>query len=296
MRPLIPFLALLAAPATAQVPSVVTDIPPVHSLAAQVMEGIGTPVLLLDRGADAHDFQMRPSQARAVNAADLVVWIGPEMSGWLEKAAAGKPSLPLLHAPGTVTREFDAEEGRDHDHHDHAGHHHHHDGIDPHAWLDPHNAEGWLTAIAGELARLDPDNADGYRANAEKARASVAALDATLRDELTPAQGKPIILFHDAYGYFTDHYGLTQHASVADGEAATPGAARLAELRSGISDAACIFPEANHSADYLRLLTEGTDVKIGAALDPEGSTLEPGPGLYSALLTGLANAISDCVE
>ncbi|MDK2776005.1 MAG: zinc ABC transporter substrate-binding protein, partial [Tabrizicola sp.] len=59
-------LALTATPALAEVPRVVTDIPPVHALVAQVMGELGQPELLLAKGADEHDFQLKPSQAGAV--------------------------------------------------------------------------------------------------------------------------------------------------------------------------------------------------------------------------------------
>ncbi|HOZ33146.1 MAG TPA: zinc ABC transporter substrate-binding protein, partial [Tabrizicola sp.] len=96
---------LASTPALAEVPSVVTDIPPVHALVAQVMGDLGQPELLLGKGADEHDFQLRPSQAGAVAEAGLVVWIGPELTPWLETALETRParaaSLALLDAEGT---------------------------------------------------------------------------------------------------------------------------------------------------------------------------------------------------
>ncbi|KFI27856.1 zinc ABC transporter substrate-binding protein [Haematobacter massiliensis] len=322
MRYLLPLLTALAAPAAAA-PTVVTDIPPVHSLAAQVMAGVAEPVLLLDRGADAHDFQLRPSQARALGSADLVVWIGPEMSPWMERGIGKTPALALLHTPGTEVRNFgEKDHADDHDHghdhgdghdHGHEGHDHddegdnadhaddghaghHHEGLDPHAWLDPANAAHWLEAIAVELSRLDPEHAAIYARNAAAAQERVSMLDTRLKAELAQVKDRPIVLFHDAYGYFAAHYGLQILATVSDGEAATPGAQRLSALRGEIADAACIFPEANHDPAYLRLLTEGTTVKIGGALDPEGSRLEPGAALYATLMTGLADTVSACLK
>ena len=169
MRYIISFLlASTALPALAEVPKVVTDIPPVHSLAAAVIGDLGTPVLLLDRGASPHGFQLRPSQMQAVAGADLVLWVGPELSPWLEKALSARPegadALALLDAPGTYLQDFAAQEDHDHDHagdddHDDTEHDHDHTGIDPHAWLDPENVKLWTQLIATELSRLDPENA-----------------------------------------------------------------------------------------------------------------------------------------
>lgn len=311
--------ATLAAtlPAMAEAPRVVTDIHPVHSLVAQVMGDVGTPELLLERGASEHDFQLRPSQAAGLAEADLIVWIGPELTPWLDRALDGlgedAAKLGLLAVPGTMTQDF-SENGahsghahaHDHDHaHDHEepakaadDHGHSHDGLDPHAWLDPANAKVWLTAIAAELGRIDPANAATYTANANTAAAEIAALDAELAATLAPLQGKPIVVYHDAYGYLAAHYGLDIFGSVALGDATAPGAARLAELRDGVAAGTpvCLFPEAQHDPGLIEQVAEGTGARIGGALDPNGSMQDPGPGAYAALLRSLAQTMVDCVQ
>ena len=352
MRRLLPFaLGLMPLPVLAETPRVVTDIPPVHALVAMVMGDLGQPELLLDRGANAHSFQMRPSQAAGLQDADLVVWIGPEMTPWLDRALDGiggkAHRLALLAAEGTHRQDFGATGGHDHgdhghdhkaekaghdhghdhkaekaghdhghdhkaekaghDHdHDHkaekAGHDHDHDhkheGLDPHAWLDPANAQAWLGLIAAELAEHDPANAATYAANAAAAADRIAALDARVAATLAPVQGKPFVVFHDAYGYFSAHYGLTVAGSIALGDAAAPGAGRLQDLRADLVEGGilCAFPEAAHDPGLVETLVEGTPVRIGPVLDPAGSGLEPGPGLYEALLTGLADGISACLK
>jgi zinc transport system substrate-binding protein len=289
MRYIITFL-LTATPALAEVPKVVTDIPPVHALVAQVMGDLGQPELLLAQGADEHDFQLRPSQARAVADADLVVWIGPDLTPWLASAletrTEDQTELALLRAPGTLLRDYAGGPVQDPD----AA------GTDPHAWLDPDNAPVWLGLIARELSRLDPPNAATYQANAAAAAKEIAALDAEIGALLAPARDKPLATFHDAFGFFADHYGLTLTGSIALGDAATPGAARLAALRGEIEAGRilCLFPEVQQDPALVFQLAEGTGVRIGAALDPVGSSLEPGPGAYAALMTGLARSIADC--
>ena len=308
-------LACLVTPAAAQVPRVITDIPPVQALVAQALGDLGQPVLLLDKGADAHSFQLRPSQAAALAEADLVVWIGPEMTPWLDRAVEGLATdvaqLRLLEAEGTHLRSFGEDPAEDHDDHadeaghDHAAepaaedgheHDHAHDGVDPHAWLDPANAQLWLGLIAAELARLDPANAATYQANAAQAQAEVAALDARLDAALAPVRDKPFAVFHDAYGYFADHYGLTIAGTVALGDAAPPGAAHLAELRASLGKALCIFPETQHDPKMVETLAADTGLRIGGALDPEGAGLEPGPQVYGAILSGMTDTLIACLE
>jgi zinc transport system substrate-binding protein len=331
--------ALALTPAWAEVPRVMTDIPPVHALVAQVMGDLGQPDLLLDRGANAHSFQLRPSQAANLADAGLIVWIGPDMTPWLDRAVDGlspdTAQLRLLEADGTFTRmygetgahdhEAHAEKGHDdhghddhghedhaeaghgdhghddhghddHGHdHDHADEGHAHDGTDPHAWLDPANGQLWLGLIAAELSRLDPENAATYDANAAAAAREIAALDASLADRLASVKDKPFVVFHDAYGYFAGHYGLTIAGSVALGDAASPGAAHLSALQEKMGSALCIFPEAQHDPKLVQTMADATGTRIGGALDPEGAGMEPGPQVYGAILTGLADTILSCL-
>lgn len=286
-------LCLLPLPALAAPPLVVTDIPPVHALTAQVMGALGSPVLLLAPGADEHDFQLRPSQMRDIAGAGLIVWIGPELTPWLDRASAGATatSLRLLKAPGTTQRAFADAHGADEDHDED------HSGIDPHAWLNPRNAALWLPLIAAELSRLDPANAATYAANASAAAAEVAALDAEIAAILAPAAALPFASQHDAYGHFIDRYGLTFAGAIADGEAADPGAAHLSDLRARLEagEVACLFPEVQHDPAMALQLAEGTPARLGGALDPVGSALEPGPGAYAALLRAIAGTLAACL-
>lgn len=286
--------ASLALPAVAEVPQVVTDLPPVHSLVGQVMGDLGQPVLLLDKGADAHSFQLRPSQAADLAAAGLVVWVGPEMTPWLERALEGlstAPQLRLLSAKGTHVQDY-AAGAEDHDHAEEGDAH---SGLDPHAWLDPDNGQIWLGLIAAELGRIDPENAATYSANAAKATQDLAALDAELAGVLEPVQARPIVVFHQAYGYFANHYGLNVAASVNQGDAAPTGAAHLSQVQTLLTaNPGCLFPETNHDPKLVAQLAEATGAAIGGALDPEGAGLAPGPDLYARLMRGLAHTIADC--
>ncbi|WP_207102222.1 zinc ABC transporter substrate-binding protein [Paracoccus shandongensis] len=292
MRILLSTLALLATPAWAEPPQVVADTPVTASLVGQVM-GDGAPVqVLLPQGASAHHHQMRPSDARGLQDAGLLVWTGPELTPWLDRAAGsladGVAQLRLLEVPGTHLRSYGEEQGHDHDH----------GGIDPHAWLDPANARLWLTAIAEVLAAEDPGNAETYARNAAQAGQRIADLDASLKAQLAPHTGASLVVFHDAYGYFTDHYGLRPAIAVSLGDASAPSAARLSAIRDriGTAGAACAFPEYASDPKLVQTAIEGSGIRMGDALSPEGGTASPGPGLYFDLLSGMAQAIDGCLS
>lgn len=193
----------LSAPATAE-PVVVTDIPPVHSLVARVMQGVGEPTQILPPGASPHGYAMRPSEAAALADADVVFWVGPELTPWLERAidtlATKAEAVELLEAPGTFHLQFregatfeahdhgddhDDEaghEGHDHEEHDHEGHDHdaheeHHDEAEKHddhaheaKGEDDHGHEEHAEAHDHDHhgvdphAWLDPDNGKAWLA------------------------------------------------------------------------------------------------------------------------------------
>ncbi len=290
--------ALVSKPTFADVPLVMTDILPVQSLVAQVMGDLGTPELLLSNGADEHDFQLKPSQMTALSKADLVIWIGPELTPWLDRALNSTedvPQLALLRANGTKLLPY-IDFG--HIHSDSETPNTEHSDIDPHAWLSPDNAEIWLAAIAGELSRLDPENADQYDANATIARTRLSALDSTLASQLAPIADRGFITFHAAYGYLTEHYNLHTEGSVALGDAATPGASQLQALRDRLSngDIICAFPEAQHDPKLLSQALEGSGTRLGEALDPVGAFIAPGPLGYETLMKSLTATLVACLS
>jgi zinc transport system substrate-binding protein len=182
---------LLALPAAAgAAPRVAADIPPVHSLAARVMQGVAEPELILPPGASPHGHSMRPSEAQALAEAEVVLWVGPALTPWLEPRiealAPGARSVPLVEAPGTrllPIRTGARFEGHDHGHGEHAhddhghgehahddhghddhdhGEHAHEEHGHGHDHDDGHAHGGHAHGAMDEHAWLDPANARAW--------------------------------------------------------------------------------------------------------------------------------------
>ena len=253
------------------------------------MEGAGTPSVLITGGGDPHDFQLRPSQAAALAGADLVIWTGPALTPWLQRsiAAGNAVSVPLQDVPGITRRPpmFGGEPGED------TG------GIDPHVWLDPENGVAMVAAIEAALAAKDPADAALYSANAARATARLKALEATVAAELAPWHDKRLVVFHDAFAHFAGRFGVSIVGSVALGDAHDPGAAALRDLRASIAQhgADCLFAEPQHSPTLIDSLAADTGVKVGR-LDPEGTTVPPGPDAFDITVKGVADGIVACLE
>ena len=319
------FLAcfLLPSAALAEVPQVVTDIAPVHSLAAMAMEGLGEPALLVPGGASPHGFALRPSDARALGAADLVILNGGDLAPAAERAAAdlapGAVRIELMALERThrlTAREGAALQAHDHDG-DHEGHggdghddedhgddEHGHgdhdddagDDFDPHGWLDPANAKAWLAAIAAALAEADPGNADRYAANAAAGAQRIDAAAGAAREALAPVADAPFLVAHDSLAYLEDAFGLTAAGAVAGLDAAAPGPRRVEAARAALegSGASCVLTEISEPSPLAGRVAEGTAARL-AEIDPLGARLEPGPALYPDLLVALSTDIAACL-
>lgn len=299
-------LIAFACPAAAA-PGVVVDIAPTHALVARVMQGVGAPDLLLPPDASPHGYQMRPSDARKLAGADLVVWVGHGLTPWLEKpiiALAGDArALELLEVKAArrlpIREDASAQDHEQgHGHNRGHGHGHGHDeAVDPHAWLDPENAGHWLGAIADALAGLDPGNAAAYRANAAAGAAELKALDREIDAMLAPHRARHFMVMHDGYQYFEQRYRLRSAGSLFASDGAAAGASRLSSLRRRLEarNIACVFAEPQMPERMLDALIGDSGVRRGV-LDPLGRDLEPGPSLYPGLLKQMARAIADCLR
>ncbi|MCW4153798.1 zinc ABC transporter substrate-binding protein [Halomonas sp. 18H] len=302
--------------ATAGVPDVAVDIPPLHSLVDRVMGDLGSPELVIQPGASPHGYSMRPSEAKALANADLVFWVGPELAPWLgesiDSLAADTDSVSLLNVEGTRTLDFrqgatfeahdHAHEGHEHDHahegHDHHGHGHSHDGTDPHAWLDPANARVWLDAIAESLAKADPEHAETYQENARLGKAKLDGLIADLQTRLEGAQDTRFIVFHDAYQYFEKRFELAAAGAISLGDASDPSPARIDELRTTVTELGvdCVFSEPQFNPQLVDNVFGSTGVNTSIVIDPLGADLTPGEALYPKLLQQLAEGVAECAS
>jgi zinc transport system substrate-binding protein len=298
---ILPFATALAATAaTAELPNVVTDIVPVHALVSRVMEGLGTPSLIVQQGASPHQYSMRPSEAAALQSADLMIWIGPDLTPWLEDAVVNLSSeaqvVTLLEARGTHLLDmrdeavFAPAQEKEHDH-DHA-----HGAHDTHAWLSPENATVWLDLIAQTLSQADPENASLYAANAQVGIAEIEAATTEIKALLDPVRDRRFVVFHDAYQYFERDFGIAAAGAISMSDAADPGPARLSQIRDAITEQniACVLAEPQFNPGLVETVLDGTQART-AVLDPLGSNLAMGPALYPQLLRVLATNLSGCL-
>ena len=323
---------IFASSAIADVPKVAVDIAPVHSLVARVMEGVGNPKLIIPAGASPHEYSLRPSEAKALQDADMVIWMGEGLAPWMESSietlSKNAEVVTLLEAAETKLLKF--REGalfEEHDHDDHDDHDKDHDGHDdhdkdhddhddhdkdhddhddhddhahgdhdPHAWLSIENAQTWLNLVAGKLSAADPENAGLYFANAAAARAEIGELVEEVNSILGPVRGRNFVAFHDAYQYFEMSFDFPASGAISMGDATDPSAARIAEIQGRVREEGvnCVLSEPQYNPNLVATVLAGTDAKTGV-IDPLGVGLEPGPKLYGDLIRNIAKSLAGCL-
>ena len=315
----------LSAPARADIQAV-ASLKPVHSLVSLVMGDKGTASLLIDGAASPHTYALTPRQARDMQNADVIFWVGDHLEAFLQKplqtVGAGARQIELIATPGIKTLPFreggafdaHAHEGhddhghkdhKDHeghddhghkDHDDHDGHAHSADETDPHIWLSPVNAKAMLHHIAHVLGELDPDHKAEFELNADKAAAQIDETAASIKADLDPVKGGEFIVFHDAYHYFEEAFGLQAAGAVSIHPERMPGAQRVAEIRSLLQDdhIRCVFTEPQFEPKIVTTILEGTDKKA-VEIDPLGAAVPSGPEMYFGLLDAMRTSFLNCL-
>ena len=299
------FLFTSTAVATADV-KVVASIKPVHSLVASVMQGVSEPSLLVEGAGSPHTYSLKPSQAKELQAADIVFWMSHDLEAFLENSiesiAKNAKAVSLMDSHGLMKlnfREGGAFDAHDHGHDDHGDDKHDdhgHDEVDPHVWLDPQNAKSLVHEIEEHLAEIDPSNAAKYEANAKAVMKKLDALTKEIEADLKPIRERGYVVFHDAYQYFEKRFGVSAVGSITVSPEVLPGAERVAELRDKVKslNASCVFSEPQFEPKLVKTITENTDAGTGV-LDPLGANIKDGPELYFTLIRNMAKSLKDCL-
>ncbi|MEN4949485.1 zinc ABC transporter substrate-binding protein [Pseudomonas proteolytica] len=278
---------------------VLTSIKPLQLIAAAVQDGVAVPEVLLPPGASPHNYALRPSDVRRVQSVDLLYWIGPDMEGFLPRVLKGRrlPTVAVQELPGLKLRHFaednhsPGEEADDHDHDHRPG------SLDAHLWLSPVNARVIATRMAADLSAADPANAARYQSNLQGFNARLDALDVRLKARLAGIAGKPYFVFHEAFDYFEDAYGLKHTGVFSVAAEVQPGAQHVAAMRTRLQEVGktCVFSEPPLRPRLAETLVAGLPVKL-AELDALGGYTPATAQGYEQLLEKLGNDLAGCLE
>ena len=307
---------------------VVTSIKPIHSLVSYVMDGVGTPDLIVDGYNSPHGFSLKPSHAKMLQEADIVIYVGEGLEEFLEKPleslAQNAVKFELLKQSGMKKlkfRERNIFEGHDdhddhghgkkkkddhddhdhdkkakkedHDNHGHDDHGHGHGEFDPHIWLDPMNAKIIVKKVTNQLSKLDKENSSTYKSNSKKALKEIDNLVKQVKSDIN--KDAKVVVFHDAYQYFEKRFDVNIIGALTVNTDVLPGAEQLAEIREVIDheQVTCVLSEPQFNPDIVKTIANDTNINMGV-LDPLGATLDKGKILYFDLIKNISLSIENC--
>ncbi|KFD21295.1 zinc transport system substrate-binding protein [Yokenella regensburgei] len=286
--------------------AVVASLKPLGFIASAIADGVTDTQVLLPDGASEHDYSLRPSDVKRLQNADLVVWIGPEMEAFMDKSTQSiapekKVTIAQLDAVKPLLMkgadDDHDEHGHDHDNSEKSDAHHHHGDYNMHLWLSPEIARLSAVAIHDKLVELMPQRRAKLDDNLKAFEESLNQTDKQVSNELAPLKGKGYFVFHDAYGYYEKHYGLTPLGHFTVNPEIQPGAQRLHEIRTQLVEqkATCVFAEPQFRPAVVEAVARGTSVRMGT-LDPLGTSIQLGKTSYTQFLTQLANQYASCLK
>ncbi len=310
---------------------VVTSIKPIHSLVSYIMEGVGSSDLIVDGYNSPHGFSLKPSHAKMLQEADIVIYVGEGLEEFLEKPleslAQNAVKFELLKQSGMKKlkfRERNIFEGHDdhddhghgkkkkddhddhddhdndkkakkedHDDHGHDDHGHGHGEFDPHIWLDPMNAKIIVKKVTNQLSKLDKENSSTYKSNSKKALKEIDNLIKQVKSDVN--KDAKVVVFHDAYQYFEKRFDVNIIGALTVNTDVLPGAEQLAEIREVIEHekVTCVLSEPQFNPDIVKTIANDTNINMGV-LDPLGAKLDKGKTLYFNLISNISSSLKNC--
>ena len=310
-------------PPSSAMEGIVVTIKPIHSLVSSITKGVSSPYLIIRGASSPHTYSLRPSDAKKIRRAKLVFRIDDDLENFLVKTlkTLGKDAriVTLSKTKGLTELKYreleDFKYGhKGHDDHkghkghdDHKGHKghdehkghkgHHHEGTDLHLWLDPKNAIRFVHKIEAELKQADPKNAETYRVNSGELRERLTKLTKTIDSELKSLKRRPFIVFHDAYQYYENRFGLKAAGTIMLNPEVPPSVKQISTIKKRLKalGVACIFQEPQFNQRISKAVARGTRTKI-LSIDPLGAAIEPGPRMYNKLIENITTSFKTCLS
>ena len=286
--------------ALAKTPKVLASIKPIQLISQAITEGVTETDVLLPPGASPHNHSLRPSDARKLHSADVIFWVGPAMEAFLPRTMPSPEktrSVAMMEINGIKLRKNGEKESKEHDHHEGHDHEHDHGEYDPHIWLSSDNARAMAKAIAEVLSEMDKEHAKQFQNNLATFLKQLDEADQRNQKTVQSFKNQPLFVFHDAYGYLQEQYGLNVAGHFTLNPEQQPGAKHLSALRDQLKAVGdtCIFREPQFQPAYIDRITDGLPVKVGV-LDPLAENILVQPNGYSAFINSLVDNVDSCLK
>ena len=288
MRLLVAFLLLLVSSVSSAGNSpfeVVVSIKPIHSIVTGLMKNIGTPELLIKDSQTPYDFTVTATETAQLNAAKLVIWVGPELEKDLKPVFAQLPSsitvvellantrLKILPSRSDPTLR------------------------DPFFWMDDRNIIILVDELTELLIQMDPARSHVYARNRREMLVPLRRIDKEYEYGYRGLKAGIGISYFDALQYFEQAYALGILDRVTGTPWDTETAANMLRVRNRIQqkEAVCLFVDTSMHAGNLELLVKDQQINIGK-LDVLGRNFSAGADLYLKMMQYNTDVIKQCLN
>jgi len=279
-------------------PKLVTTLHPIGLIAAEIIGSSENITVLIQPGNTPHHYQLKPSHVKALNDADLVIWVGNSLEMFMRKPISQlsqKNTVITLDEISELTRlEYRANAlWTDHNHDNHA--HDHVSNIDGHLWLSASNAIIIAELIEQRLSSLNPERTTLFQTNLAVFIEKTRQLDQKIQKAMTPYKNTPFLVYHDAFHYFESRYALNSLGTFITEGSQSLSAKRLRSLNKLIETnrIKCIFSDQQYNSSLPKKVAAHTGAKV-VTLDPIGSTINVENGGYRRLLETISKNMLSC--
>jgi zinc transport system substrate-binding protein len=313
-----PALAALAFSTASQAAvQIVASIKPVELIVRAVATDDMQSTTLVPPGSSPHTYSMKPSERRALEEAEVIFWVGPEMETFLSRLVSGQEFRHRTVALMARDQANTGDDGHEHDDHDnthreHADHtgddnhghdaqahddgHNHGDGEDPHIWLDPELAIEMAQTIHQSLSALEGVDTRALDSNLARFTNSVREMDGTIRRQLAPAHEISLFAYHNAFTRFAGHYDLQLDGVLTLNPELSPGARHIAGVQDKLRKAnhPCLLTEPQFNRQWWRSITQGLNVTF-STWDPLATDVAVSSDGYNQFQQSIVDAVLKCL-
>ena len=299
--------ALLTLPMMANA-DVLASVKPLGFITSSIANGVTDTQILVPAGASPHDYSLKLSDVQKVKSADLVVWVGEDIDAFLAKPISQIDSKKIINISEIpeikpLLSKVHHEHYHEGDEDEHGHEHHHHDvdenglSVNWHLWYSPAISQIVAQKVADKLTEQHPDKKELIAKNLADFNRTLTEQSDKIKAQLAPLKDKGFFVFHDAYSYFNDAYGLNQTGYFTINPLVAPGAKTIAHIKEEIEEhrVNCLFAEPQFTPKVIDTLAQSTKVNVGR-LDPIGDNVQLGPNSYANFLQATADSYAQCLS
>lgn len=284
------FAALVAAPNTAAEVNVLVTIKPLQLIAEAIIGDAGTVATLMPAGSSPHHYTLSPADRVAIEAADLIIYVGEELETQLDsimrQLEAKKNILKMLNLESLERLSLIPGEGIK-------------DGMDiprfdPHIWLNTDNATTMAAAIRDQLAVIDSTQASEFADNFNRFNNSLIDLESQWQQSIQSIELEPYLVYHNAFSYFETQFGLGHRLVLVNDPEIQPGIRQILNVRKALTEIqpVCLFIDESASRATINTMLSGYKINM-VQLDLLGKKLTETEG-YEQLMENLINDFIHC--